>query len=309
MNWHPFFSINGSTRTAVKDLIQLARPHQYLKNVFVFLPLIFGYQLFNPEAVAFSLLTFINFCFAASAVYVFNDIQDINEDRSHPIKCMRPLAGGRITCQAAFWFGGILAICTLGIGLVLAAYSFFYIFILTLYLFLNVAYSIKLKHFALIDVVIVSVGFVLRVFAGGLAIGIMPSHWLVLMTFLLALFISLAKRRDDLLLASSGNSARKSLDGYGFEFVSGAMMVMAAVSIVSYILYTLSPDVTQKHGTDQLYLTTFWVIIGFLRYMQITFVAENSGSPTQVFLGDRFLQAVVLLWLLNFIVLIYVVGL
>jgi hypothetical protein len=137
-------------------------------------------------------------------------------------------------------------------------------------------------------------------------IGILPTHWLVLMTFLLALFISLAKRRDDLLLARSGNSGRKSLDGYNLEFVSGAMMIMAAVTIVSYILYTVSPDVIQKHGSTHLYLTSFWVIIGLLRYMQITFVREASGAPTQVLLKDPFLHVVLVLWLISFVIFIYV---
>ena len=196
-----------------------------------------------------------------------------------------------------------------GIGFIrfwLTLHNWAYLGILGIYIFLNTFYSLKLKHFAVIDVTTVAIGFVLRVFAGGFAIGILPSHWLVLMTFLLALFMSLAKRRDDLLLARCGNPHRKSLDGYNLEFVSGAMMVMAAVTIVSYILYTVSPDVIQKHGTANLYLSTFWVIIGLLRYMQVTFVREKSGSPTQVLLRDRFLQLVIFLWLLTFLGLIYV---
>jgi len=133
----------------------------------------------------------------------------------------------------------------------------------------------------------------------------MISPWITIMTFLLALFLALAKRRDDLTLADDGHGARKSLHGYNMEFVSSAMVVMASVIIVSYLLYTVSPEIIQKHHTHNLYLTSFWVIVGLLRYMQITFVKKGSGSPTIVLLKDLFLQAVVLLWLVNVYWLIY----
>lgn len=288
----------------IQAFIRLARPDQYVKNGFVFLPLIFGHQLFNPDAGVVVLAAFAGFCLASSAVYVFNDLKDMVEDQAHPVKCHRPLASGQVSPVQALWFTGLLAMGSLGLGLGLGNGA--YLAILIGYLLLNTAYTLKLKHVAIIDVVTVSIGFVLRVFAGGVVIDLLPTHWLVLMTFLLALFISLAKRRDDLLLARLGNSSRRSLDGYNLEFVSGAMMIMAAVTIVSYILYTVSPDVVHKHGARHLYLTSFWVIIGLLRYMQITFVQEKSGSPTQVLLNDLFLQIVAALWLISFVVLIYV---
>jgi len=288
----------------IQAFIRLARPDQYVKNGFVFLPLVFGHQLFNSEAVVVVLVAFAGFCLASSAVYVFNDLKDVEEDRAHPVKCHRPLASGQVSPREASWFAGLLGVGSLSLGLCLGNWP--YLGILIAYLLLNVAYSLKLKHVAIVDVVTVSAGFVLRVFAGGLVIGILPTHWLVLMTFLLALFISLAKRRDDLLLASAGNSNRRSLDGYNLEFVSGAMMIMAAVTIVSYILYTVSPDVIQKHGSRHLYLTSFWVIVGLLRYMQITFVREKSGSPTQVLLKDFFLQVILILWVISFVILTYV---
>ncbi|MBS3810026.1 MAG: hypothetical protein KGY38_07735 [Desulfobacterales bacterium] len=158
------------------------------------------------------------------------------------------------------------------------------------YFLLNTAYSYYLKHIAVVDIVCVAVSYVLRAFAGAVVITVFPSNWLILMTFLLALFLALAKRRDDLLLAQSGKNTRKCIEHYNFEFISGEMMVMASVTIVSYLLYTVSPEVIAKHGTDNLYFTVFWVILGFLRYMQLTFVEEKSGSPTQVVLRDTFLQ-------------------
>lgn len=286
--------------------IRSARPDQYVKNGFVFLPLIFGHQLFNPDAVVVVLFAFAGFCAASSGVYVFNDLMDVEEDRAHPLNCHRPLANGHIGRREASWFAALLAAGSLGVGFYLGNWA--YLGILVAYLLLNVAYSLKLKHIAIIDVVTVSLGFVLRVFAGGVVINIMPTNWLVLITFLVALFISLAKRRDDLLMARSGNSNRRSLDGYNLEFVSGAMMIMAGVTIVSYILYTVSPDVSLKHGARHLYLTSFWVIVGLLRYMQITFVQEKSGSPTQVLLKDLFLQIVIALWLTSSVILIYASG-
>jgi len=298
------YKIMSSPISYIQAFIRFARPEQYVKNGFVFLPLIFGHHLFNGRAFLLVLVAFAGFCLASSAVYVFNDVRDLEEDKAHPVKCHRPLASGRIGLRQAAWFAGTLAIGSLVVGLVLGNRMYFGILIA--YLLLNTAYSLKLRHIAIIDVITVSTGFVLRVFAGGVVIDILPTHWLVLMTFLLALFISLAKRRDDLLQARAGISSRRSIDGYNLEFVSGAMTIMAAVTIVSYILYTVSPDVVQKHGASHLYLTSFWVIIGLLRYMQLTFVQEKSGSPTELLLGDPFLQIVVALWLVTFVIIIYV---
>ena len=177
--------------------------------------------------------------------------------------------------------------------------------ILGSYLVLNLIYSFNLKHLAVLDVFCIALGFVLRVYAGGVAAGVVISHWLVALTFLLALFLALGKRRDDLLQTNAGNSVRKSLDGYNLEFVGLAMGVMAAVIIVAYFLYTISPDTIARHGTDQLYLTSFWVILGLLRYFQITLVEERSGSPTIIFLKDTFLQITIIFWLLSFFLLHY----
>lgn len=288
------------------DFIKLARPHQYVKNGFILLPLLFGYQLTSLTSIGNAFLAFISFSLAASAQYVLNDIQDVEEDKNHPTKCKRPIASGRIKNSEAYPFLAVLGASSLLIGLLLLNIQ--YIWCLIAYFLLNTAYSYYLKHIAIVDIVCVAVSYVLRVFAGAVVITIFPSHWLVLMTFLLALFIALAKRRDDLLLAQYGDNTRKCIEHYNFEFISGAMMVMASVTIVSYLLYTVSPEVIAKHGTDNLYFTVFWVILGFLRYMQLTFVEEKSGSPTQVVLRDTFLQTVIFLWILTLVLLLYVAG-
>jgi decaprenyl-phosphate phosphoribosyltransferase len=160
-----------------------------------------------------------------------------------------------------------------------------------------------LKHLDVVDVVCISLGFVLRLCAGGVAANVPISHWIVALTFLLALFPDLGKRREDLSLAADGHGARKSLDGYNLEFVGLAMKVMAAVIIVAYLLNTVFPNTIRKHCTDKLYLTSFWVIVGLLRYFQITLMEVRSGSSTKIFLSDRFLQLVMVLWLLSFFLL------
>jgi len=289
-----------------KLYLQLARPHQFVKNGFVWLPIFFGAKLGDIGALEQTLIAFAAFCCAAGGVYVLNDLKDIEEDRGHPTKRNRPLASGAIPPRGAVIFmAGLLVLAALA-GALLPKPDF--LLILGAYLILNVAYSFFLKHQAIIDVVCLALGFVLRVLAGGVAAAVPVSHWIIIMTFLLALFLALAKRRDDLLLAAEGQSARRSIDGYSLEFVSTSMAVMAAVIIVAYILYTVSPETIQKHGTDRLYLTGIWVVVGLLRYLQLALVENCTASPTKILLQDRFLQTVLALWILSFFFLLYNFG-
>ncbi len=294
--------VNSMKNMAV--FIRLARPHQYLKNGFIFLPLFFSYQLTHWQSLLRVTLSFLVFCLAASSVYVLNDLKDIQDDRLHPVKKNRPLASGAILVTDAIYFMMLLALSSLMLALIFPDFS---VLMLTAgYIGMNIAYSFALKHIPIVDVVTIATGFVLRVFVGGRAAGIPVSHWIVLMTFLLALFLALAKRRDDLLLAADGKHLRRSLNGYTMEYVSLSMGVMAAVTIVSYILYTLSPEVIIKHGTDNLYLTTFWVIVGLLRYLQIALVEKFSGSPTRTLIRDVFLQITIAGWFAHFVLLLYI---
>ncbi len=288
----------------IKAFILIARPYQYVKNGFVFLPLLFGYKINEVQPVVDTLFAFAAFCLAASSVYVLNDIKDIADDARHPVKKRRPLPRGELSRSEAIVFLMMLMVLALLIGYLLLPMKF--IVILSGYLSLNLAYSLYLKHHAIVDVVCIAVGFVLRVFAGGFAAGIHISHWIIIMTFLLALFLAFAKRRDDIILSENGHDTRKCIDGYNIEFVSASMGFMASIIIVSYLLYTLSPEIIDKHGTNQLYMTAFWVIVGVLRYMQITFVENRSGSPTLILLNDYLLQAVVILWIINVYLLLYV---
>ncbi len=283
--------------------VQLARVHQYVKNGFVCLPLLFGYKLGDVQALEQTGLAFLVFCLTASSVYVINDLWDVEEDRQHPVKRHRPLAAGELLpAQAARFMVLLLATAVV---LTVVFLPIIFLVILCSYLVLNLAYTFLLKHLAVVDVVCIAIGFVLRVYAGGVTAGVPISHWIVALTFLLALFLAFGKRRDDLLQADGGNNARKSLDGYNLEFVGLAMGVMAAVIIVAYLLYTLSPGTMAKHGSDQLYLSAFWVILGLLRYFQITVVEERSGSPTKILIQDAFLQVTIILWFLSFFLLHY----
>jgi decaprenyl-phosphate phosphoribosyltransferase len=289
-----------------KLYLLLARPHQFVKNGFVWLPIFFGVKLGDLWALEQTLIAFTAFCLAAGGVYVLNDLKDIQEDRRHPTKKNRPLASGAIPPRGAVIFmAGLLLLAALT-GSLLPRPDF--LLILGAYLLLNVAYSFFLKHQAIVDVVCIALGFVLRVLAGGVAAAVPISHWIVIMTFLLAIFLALGKRRDDLLLAAGGQKARRSIDGYTLEFVSISMAVMAAVIIVAYILYTVSPETIQRHGTDRLYLTGFWVVVGLLRYLQLALVENRIASPTKILLQDRFLQAVLMLWVLSFFLLLYNFG-
>lgn len=288
----------------VKWYLQLARTPQYVKNGFIWLPLFFGYKIDDLQSVLKTFYTCVAFCMVCSAIYVINDLKDVSEDRLHPTKRYRPLASGRITNSGAIGFSIALLAVSCLFSLLLLPKKI--LFILGVYVILNIAYSVYLKHYAIIDITCIAVGFVLRVYAGGISAQVTVSQWIIIMTFLLAIFLALAKRRDDLvILSEGGETPRSSSSGYNKEFVSVSMMVMASVIIVSYILYTVSPEVTVKHGTHKLYLTGFWVILGLLRYLQITFVENQSGSPTLVLIRDRFLQMTILLWLISAYLLLY----
>ena len=200
-----------------------------------------------------------------------------------------------------------LMIILLIIGLTLmATISTKALVILSIYVILNIGYSLKLKRIAILDVTIIAIGFVLRLFVGSFAYEIPLKIWIVIMTFLLALFLALAKRRDDIkIFRKSGNKMRKSVDGYNLQLIDGTMMVMSAVVIVAYLLYTTSQEIIEKFQNENLYLTTLFVIFGLMRYLQITLVEKNSGSPTETIFKDKIMQINLVLWVLSFVWLIY----
>lgn len=287
----------------MKHFVTLLRPKQYIKNIFIFLPLFFMGQVTDIDLLVKASLAFVAFSLSASAVYIFNDYEDIKDDRKHPKKKYRPLAAGKISKNTAL----LLMIILFVIGFTLmAVISLKALVILSIYVILNILYSLKLKRIAVLDVTIIAIGFVSRLFVGSFAYEIQLTIWIVIMTFLLALFMALAKRRDDILIfLKSGRKMRKSIDGYNMQLVDGSMMVMSAVVIVAYLLYTTSQEIIEKFQSENLYLTTLFVIFGLMRYLQITLVEKNSGSPTEIILKDTVMQINLVLWISSFVWIIY----
>lgn len=287
----------------IADYIKLARPHQYTKNLFIFIPAFFAFQLTQLGLVLNAFIAFISVSLLASAVYVFNDWIDRFEDAQHPEKHHRPIASGRIKAPTAF---GFLALLLLGGGTVAFSLSLEVLSLVLAYVVLNLAYTLKLKHVAIIDIVVIATGFVIRLFVGAEATQVELSHWIIIMTFLLALFLSLAKRRDDVLIyLNTEKKMRKVIDGYNVKFLDSAMMMTGSITIVAYILWSVSPEVAQRLNTEYLYLNAGFVVLGILRFMQIALVEEKSGNPSKVLLRDQFIQLTLAGWVGVFIWVLY----
>ncbi len=293
-----------------RQIITLIRPHQLVKNIFVFTPLFFDRHVTDWHYVWPCLVAFIAFCLAASGIYCFNDIHDADADRQHPVKCMRPVASGAVSKQTAYVTMSIVWI----LAIMLVAWACIYsgririgmIGTLLLYVVMNVAYCIKLKQIALLDVFMIAIGFVLRVAAGGMATGIILSHWIVLTTFLLTLFLAVAKRRDDAAIyETTGVKARKNVECYNMDFLNQSIGVLGSVTIVCYILYTVSDEVVERMGSHYLYVTSVFVLAGIMRYMQITLVDRKSGNPTKVLLQDHFIHVCIIGWISAFTIILY----
>lgn len=287
----------------MRSWLKLIRIHQYIKNGFLFLPVFFALRFTEWDLVLQTFLAAACFSLVASSIYILNDILDVKEDRNHPTKKDRPIASGAISKTTALIGMGLLLLTGLGGMAMLSLNSLYFTLV---YFFMNIGYSLGLKHIPILDICMISIGFVLRLFVGAYVGEIPLSKWIILMTFLLALFLALAKRRDDVLLAMKGKEVRKSINGYNLQFINGGMMIMASVTIVAYISYCVSPSIIEKFNTEDLYLTVVFVILGILRYMQLTFVQEKSGSPSKVLLKDLFLQITIVAWVISFILLIYV---
>lgn len=284
--------------------LYLLRVHHWVKNFFVFIPAFFAGTLLHYENMLLLAQGFASFCLVASSIYILNDYRDIEVDRQHPVKKNRPLASGSVSPSVAL----VLMVILMGGSLVWSWFllpNFFYLVVL--YLVVNIAYSLGLKNLSLVDIFLVSSGFLIRTIAGGVLIGVFISQWLIIMVFLLSLLMAFAKRRDDLVLANeSGKVLRKSSAQYTVEYINTCLSLIAGIIMVSYIMYTLSEDVRQRIGENYLYITSLFVFAGLLRYLQIALVNNDSGSPTRILLTDRFIQVVIVGWILVFIVVLYI---
>lgn len=291
----------------MKHYIRIIRPHQWIKNLFVFIPMFFGGSLTDTHDITASLLAFLAFCCISSSVYCCNDIIDVEADRRHDIKRSRPIASGAVSIPQAIML--MIVMLALGTGLVFCIDSNTQLHtasVIASYYIMNILYCLRLKQYAIIDVCIIATGFVLRILAGGFATEISISHWLILMTFLLTLFLAFAKRRDDVLrMNKTGEAPRKNTSRYNLTFINQAITITASVTLVCYIMYTVSPEVIARFHSDYIYLTSIYVILGLLRYIQIAVVDEQSGDPTKAIIYDRFTQLIIVLWGLTFMFIIY----
>lgn len=290
----------------IRHIIKVARPTHWIKNIFVFLPVFFGGALLNTTEVVAAALTFMSFSLAASAIYCLNDIIDVDADRAHPVKCKRPIASGAITIPQAYGMMTVSLLISIVLMFLLPEGHAKSTLVIIAYFVINVAYCLRLKEYAIIDVCIIASGFVLRILAGGYATGVHLSKWIVLMTFLLTLFLAFAKRRDDVLrMNTTGHAPRKNTSRYNLTFINQAITITGSVMVVCYVMYTVSPEIIAQFATDKLYLTSILVILAILRYLQISVVDEKSGDPVKVALSDRATQLILLAWMLSFLIIIY----
>jgi len=289
----------------MKYYIKLLRPKDWAKNLFLFVPSFFAGHIFIASKIEILLAGFAAFCCFASSIYIINDYRDIENDRKHPVKSKRPLASGKIRPPHAIVICVLLLFTGVGLGY-LANPKCWFLLILGVYFLMNIAYSFGLKNIAILDMLIVAAGFVLRVKGGAIITNVESTAWLIIMTFLLALFMAIGKRRDDILLQdSSGNAARKSLSGYNLSFLDTMLGLFSAIIIVAYINYTVSPETIIRLGTYRLYYSSLFVIAGIMRYLQVVFVKKQSGSPTDILYNDRFIQVTIVLWIACVYVLLY----
>jgi 4-hydroxybenzoate polyprenyltransferase len=291
------------SRGTLADWLQLMRPAQWSKNLLLFAAILFSGHLFEPNAFLKVCASFVCFCMVASGAYVMNDLRDCERDRQHPSKSLRPLPSGRVGRSSAT----VLSLALMGLAIVGSFALGTPFAVLTIaYLLLQVAYTFSLKDVVILDVMAIASGFVLRAVGGGLVIDVPISPWLIICTFLLALFLGFSKRRHELvLLEGNATEHRSSLREYSPYFLDQMISVVTASTVIAYASYTASPEVHSKLGTDKLYLTIPFVLFGIFRYLYLIHQKEEGGNPTQLLLKDRPLQAGVIAWVLTSALLLY----
>jgi 4-hydroxybenzoate polyprenyltransferase len=290
-------------RGAARAALRLMRPHQWVKNGLVLAALVFSRRLFVPHDAALALLAVVAFCALASAGYALNDIADREADRLHPEKRNRPLARGDLSVAGGLTIAGVLGAVAVGLS---AALGWAFLGIAALYAALQFGYSMLFKRFVVIDVIAVSLGFVLRAYAGGVAIDAEVSPWLVFITFVLALFLVLARRRHELIaLGDAATAHRDALAQYSVRLIDQMISIVAGATLVSYMIYTASSEVEAKLGTHYLYITVPFVAFGILRYLYLIAERNEGGDPARLLLTDAPLLLAVGLWILTDLALLY----
>ena len=290
-------------RSLALNLLISLRPGQWTKNLLVFAALVFAEKLFDVKAIALSVAAFVIFCALSGVVYLINDIADRHSDREHPLKRRRPIASGAVPVPIA-----AAAAAIIGVAALAAAFAFGWSLgaVAAGYVALQALYSGPLKHIVIIDVLALSIGFVLRAAAGAVAIDVRISHWLFVCTILLAMFLALAKRRHELVLLAAGAASHRPILGEYSPYLLDQMIgVMTASTLIAYIFYTISPETAEKFGTDLLGLTIPFPLYGIFRYLYLVHRREGGGSPAELLINDRPLLACVMLWVAAVVVIIY----
>jgi 4-hydroxybenzoate polyprenyltransferase len=292
-----------TTRSTAASLFVSLRPDQWTKNLFVFAALIFAVKLLDPAALAYASAAFLIFCALSGAVYLINDVSDREQDRLHPIKRLRPIAAGDLSPGTALTFAVLLSVIALSAAFALTpAFGV----AAAAYLALFVVYTRSLKHIVILDVMTIAIGFVLRAVAGGLVIHVHISNWLLVCTLLVALFLGLAKRRHEMTLLSDGATGhRKILEEYDPYLLDQMIGVVAAATLVSYIIYCASPETHAYFGTEWMVLTTPFPIYGLFRYLYLVHRKAGGGSPSDTLLTDPPLLACVALWGVVVVLIVY----
>jgi 4-hydroxybenzoate polyprenyltransferase len=287
----------------IRPLLQSLRPAQWAKNVFVLAPLVFSGQLLNTDVTARALLAVAAFCCASSAVYLVNDLRDREEDRRHPLKRLRPIAAGTLPAPAAL--AAVLLLAGTAVGLAFWLGRPFAL-VLGAYLALNLLYTFWFKHMVILDVMSISFGFVLRVEAGAVVTAVEVSRWLLLCTIFLALFLAFSKRRHEItLLASQASGQRRVLDHYSPAFLDQMINVVTASSVVSYALYSVSPETVEKYHTQDLVWTIPLVLYGIFRYLYLMYQRPGERNPTEAILRDAPFLINMVLWGLAVVWIVY----
>lgn len=287
----------------IQDIIQAMRPHQWIKNFFIYAALIFSQNIFNLTLLLKATIAFSAFCLISSALYIFNDLKDLEEDKRHPLKSKRPIASGKIKKSTAIL--EVIILSLLGFSSAFTLNKNYFIIILV-YFLIQMAYSIKLKHVVILDVFVVALGFLIRVVAGGLAIEVSLSSWLLICTILLALFLALSKRRHELvLLEDSASDHRPILQEYSPYLLDQMIAVVTASTVIAYCLYTISEETVTKFGTANLIFTVPFVLYGIFRYLYLIHQKSEGGSPEALLIKDKPLLIDIFLWIVAAIIILY----
>ncbi len=284
-------------------LIAAMRPKQWTKNLVIFAGLVFSQNFFHLGFLKVSVLAFIAFCLNASSVYIINDIKDLEQDRLHPVKKFRPLPAGRISTRQATFLSVILAVTSLVLAFWL---NLHYGALLALYWVMMIVYSFALKHVVIVDIMIISAGFIIRAISGAVVLDVMISRWLLACAIFLSLFLILAKRRNEIVeLGANASEHRAILDEYGERFLDQMIAVVTACTVISYVLYTVDPGTVQKFHTANLILTVPFVIYGIFRYLYLVYQKNMGGRPEMILLADRPLLLSVFLWVAVSVFILY----